>query len=96
MILLATDLEKFHIESVGIEDVKTGKQCLSRLAHAVTDTLHLTKPFDAVYELLHDKRTELLRTEYIENIQYIEQATQDIGPLESSWHVFRLAKLTQW
>ncbi|CAF4248425.1 unnamed protein product [Rotaria sp. Silwood2] len=76
MILLDRDLEKFHIEKSHIDDILKGKGFIARIADTVTDTLKLTKTYDTLYPFLHDKRTELFKTQYEANIKYVEQAKE--------------------
>ena len=76
MILLDSDLEKFQIKGEHIEDVKSGRGLGARIANAVTDALRLTNTYNTIYELLHGKRTDLFKTQYAENMKYVQQAKQ--------------------
>ncbi|CAF3338635.1 unnamed protein product, partial [Rotaria sp. Silwood2] len=72
MILLDQDLEKFLIHRSHIEDVLKGRSFTAWL----TDGLCLTDTIKTVYELLHDRRTALFKTQYEENKKYVEQAKE--------------------
>ncbi|CAF4685946.1 unnamed protein product, partial [Rotaria sp. Silwood2] len=73
MILLDSDLEKFLIQKEDIENVKRGVGILVRRASALTTT---KKTYDTVYELLHEKRTDLFKAQYEANTKFIKQAKE--------------------
>ncbi|CAF2548255.1 unnamed protein product [Rotaria sp. Silwood2] len=73
MILLDSDLEKFLIQKEDIENVKRGVRILVRRASALTTT---KKTYDTVYELLHEKHTDLFKAQYEANTKFIKQAKE--------------------
>ena len=77
MILLDSDLEKFQIRRENIEDIKSGRGVATRIANAITDALHLTRTYNTIYELLDGKRTDLFKTQYAENMKYVQQAKRN-------------------
>lgn len=76
MILHERDLEKFLIEKSHIDDILKGKGFVARVANTITDTLRITKNYDTLYDFLHDRRTEFFKTQYEENMKYVEQAKE--------------------
>ncbi|CAF3605157.1 unnamed protein product [Rotaria sp. Silwood1] len=72
MILLDSDLEKFQIEKTHIKAIKE--------ARGVTvfniGSLNQTTTYDTIYDLLHDRRTYLFKTQYEANTKYVEQAKE--------------------
>lgn len=76
MILHEGDLEKFLIKRSHIDDILKGKALAARVANTITDTLRLTKNYDTLYDYLHDRRTELFKTQYKENMKYVAQAKE--------------------
>ncbi|CAF1394740.1 unnamed protein product [Adineta steineri] len=71
LILLYTDLEKFRIERVDIENVKDGKGSVGRW---FTNAIGLTDKCDSVYDLMNDRRMAFFKTQYEANTKYVEQA----------------------
>ncbi|CAF4273892.1 unnamed protein product [Rotaria magnacalcarata] len=76
MILLDHELEKFHIDKSHIDDILKGKGVINRMASTITDTLRITKTYHTLYDFLHDRRTDLFKTQYEENMKYVEQAKE--------------------
>ncbi|CAM2727660.1 unnamed protein product [Rotaria socialis] len=76
MILLDQELEKFHIDKSHIEDILKGKGVATRMASTITDTLGITKTYNTLYDFLHDRRNDLFKTQYAENMKYVEQAKE--------------------
>ncbi|CAF3955884.1 unnamed protein product [Rotaria sordida] len=69
MVLLDCDLEKFLIQKEDIENVKKGRQ----IQVCFSETSTSTKSYDTVYDLLHDKRTALFKTQYKAHTIFIRQ-----------------------
>ncbi|CAF3061733.1 unnamed protein product [Rotaria sp. Silwood2] len=76
MILLDRNLENFHIGKTDIEDIKKDKGLLTQIRDTVTDVCRLTKTYDTIYDLIHDKRNDLFKAQYEENRKYVEQAKE--------------------
>ncbi|CAF1234543.1 unnamed protein product, partial [Didymodactylos carnosus] len=76
MILHEQDLEKFHIDQTHIGHILKGKSFIARDINIIADTIHLSKTYHTLYDLLDDKRTELFKVQYEENKKYVEQAKQ--------------------
>ncbi|UJR17604.1 hypothetical protein I4U23_004500 [Adineta vaga] len=76
LILLENDLEKFHIDKTHIEEILKGKGLASRVTDTITDALRITKTYNTLYDFLHDRRTDLFKTQYEENMKYVEQAKE--------------------
>ncbi|CAF4513141.1 unnamed protein product, partial [Rotaria sp. Silwood2] len=76
MILLDHDLEKFHIQRKNIEDIREGRGFAFQMFDALTNSLKITKTYHTIYELLHDKRIDLFKTQYVANMEYVKQAKE--------------------
>lgn len=70
LILNYHDLERFDIKVEDIESIKKGKSVLVRLK----DKALGNKTYDTVYEYLNDKRVHLFKTQYEDNMKYVNQA----------------------
>ena len=76
LILLEHDLEKFHIDKSHIEDILKGRGVVSRVFDKITGVFNGTKNYDTLYDFLHDRRTEFFKSQYEENMKYVEQAKE--------------------
>ena len=70
LILNYRDLERFHIKKENIDDIKKGKGILVRLAGVFSRG----KTYDTIYDFLHDRRVDLFKTQYEDNMKYVVQA----------------------
>lgn len=72
MILLDSDLEKFHITRENIDHVKNGQSIFVKILDAVQ--LSTT-----IYELLNSKRVDLFKTQYEADRKHVEYAREKHG-----------------
>ncbi|CAF2387971.1 unnamed protein product [Rotaria sp. Silwood2] len=76
MILLDDDLEKFQIEKSDIQNIKDGRPVTVRCVDRGTNDAEVTKRYECVYDLLHDKRMSFSETQYEANTKYVQQAKE--------------------
>lgn len=76
MILLDDDLEKFQIEKSDIVNLQDGRPITVQCVDISTDDGQVTKRYECVYDLLHDKRTTFSETQYEANTKYVQQAKE--------------------